>query len=269
MITDAPNQFLPYVTVISITYNQRDILALTLSDLFNQDYPLDRYNLVILDDGSTDGTGELLRAATDRSPIPLRVLSTHHESDYLTALRYNQCVAEANPETEVFIQVEDSRLRCDFIRCHADWHQSRNDVIVTGPKFEGWEVTWNLEDCPRGHLAGIGRTATRGHPFTAVWGASMSFTRRAMNRACHCPEERPFDELMTGWGYHEVEFAYRMVAAGCDVVYDPRVGVFHRHHTPQSEAKRGLDRDNLVRKGTAKNEAYLLLKHKLQALPRW
>lgn len=269
MVPHGTENACPVVTLVSITYNQCDLLAHTLSDLFTQDYPAEKYRIVVLDDGSTDGTDELLRAAAARSPVPFRVLSVPHEADYLTARRYNQCVAAADPRTEVFVQAEDVRLRSDFIRRHAGWHALPGNVIVTGSKFEGPKETWSLSDCQRGHLAGPGGSASRGHPFTAVWGASMSFTRRAMDRACHRPEELPFDELMTGWGYHEVEFACRMVAAGCEIAYDPAVGVFHRNHTARTESLRGLDRERLVREGTQRNEAYLVAKHALSSIPRW
>jgi hypothetical protein len=74
---------------------------------------------------------------------------------------------------------------------------------------------------------------------------------------------------MTGWGYHEVEFAYRLTQTGALVVYDPAAGVFHREHTPESEAGRGLDRPTILQADTARNEAYLLRKHALPRLPRW
>ena len=53
----------------------------------------------------------------------------------------------------------------------------------------------------------------------------------------------PFDDHMTGWGYHETEFAYRAEAAGAACVYDIDCGVYHPAHNPRDEVEyRGVHR---------------------------
>lgn len=43
-------------STIVATYNRRDKLELCLQALLNQDYPRDQYEVIVVDDGSTDGT---------------------------------------------------------------------------------------------------------------------------------------------------------------------------------------------------------------------
>ena len=49
------------VSVIIGTYNRRDLLARTLPTVLTQDFPAHEYEVVVVVDGSTDGTIEFLR----------------------------------------------------------------------------------------------------------------------------------------------------------------------------------------------------------------
>ncbi|MBC8092552.1 MAG: glycosyltransferase family 2 protein [Pseudonocardia sp.] len=236
-----------------------------VSDLAKQTYPMDRLNVVVLDDGGSDGTAEVLSASRDL-PYRLTVLRPSREGDYLSGRRWNECIA-ATTEQDVFIQVDDVRVRPDFVERHASWHIGSLSV-VTGAKFESDEETWELTRCRRRHLAGPGGVA-RETIWTATWGASLSYPRTLVEAVRREPYERPFDERMTGWGFHEVEFAYRAVAVGARVIYDPAVGVFHQNHNTHNDRGRGIDHARHATAGAIRNEAYLLAKHGLTALPRW
>jgi hypothetical protein len=72
---------------------------------------------------------------------------------------------------------------------------------------------------------------------------------------------------MTGWGFHEIEFAYRAVRAGARIVYDPAAGVFHQNHTPRNDRGRGIDHDRHKALSGARNEEYVQSKDGLTALP--
>lgn len=56
----------PLVTVAVVTYNQRDFLDHCLQSILLQDYP--NIEIVVADDGSRDGTAELLRSYEARYP---------------------------------------------------------------------------------------------------------------------------------------------------------------------------------------------------------
>jgi GT2 family glycosyltransferase len=48
------------VSVVVLTYNRRELLLRCLESLFRQTYPPDRLEIVVSDDGSTDGTREMM-----------------------------------------------------------------------------------------------------------------------------------------------------------------------------------------------------------------
>ena len=182
--------------------------------------------------------------------------------------RWNECIAAAAP-SEVLIQVDDVRVRPSFVERHVGWHESSGLTLVTGAKFEGENEMWDLATCRRAHLAGVDGSARETTAWTAVWGASMSYPRTLVQAVWREPFDRPFDERMTGWGFHEVEFAYRAVQAGARVIYDPGVGVFHQNHSSRNDLGRGLDHDRQQALGAERNRAYVRSKHRLPALPRW
>ncbi|MFI1393759.1 glycosyltransferase [Streptomyces sp. NPDC020681] len=65
----------PDVAVVVPARDEAEVLPLSLPSLLAQDYP-GRAEIVLVDDGSTDGTGELARALSARhGGLPLRVVS--------------------------------------------------------------------------------------------------------------------------------------------------------------------------------------------------
>jgi hypothetical protein len=79
-------------------------------DLARQRYPTGRFELVVLDDGGTDGTSDALYLVAPELPYDLRVLRREREGDYLSAKRWNECIAAAAPTRQVLIQVDDVRF---------------------------------------------------------------------------------------------------------------------------------------------------------------
>jgi glycosyltransferase involved in cell wall biosynthesis len=263
------NNNIPFTTVYTITYNQCDAVKMLLADLKRQEYPVENYEIIILDDGSEDNTYEELKELTICCPIKIKILHCNHEEDYQSAKRWNQCIEAANPNTEIFIQVDDVRVRSNFIEQHVKWHLGKDEWLVTGAKFEGNILSWDLSKCRRRSIAGQNETASEVLSCKAIWGASLSFTRKAMKKIYCPPYDLPYDERMIGWGYHEVELALRMQKAGVRLSYDPAAGVFHKNHVKNVENSRGLQRSKLVSEGEKRNIKYILTKHKLPELPIW
>lgn len=256
---------LPFVTALTITYRQPDRAVATVGSLLEQDYPTHRFEVIVLDDGSDDDTGARLAELMHRHPVPTVLIGCRHERHYMSAARWNRCVVAASAETSLFVQVDDVVAPPDLIWEHVKWHMNGTLRVVTGAKFEGEALTFELAACRRAALA-VDGGPRRGIPASAVWGASLSYPA-ALCRASGAGG--PYDEEMEGWGFQEVELALRFEAMGAELVYDPACGVFHPEHTAQEEAYRGLDRAAEMSSGEQRCLGYLLRKHGLEKLPRW
>jgi cellulose synthase/poly-beta-1,6-N-acetylglucosamine synthase-like glycosyltransferase len=58
----------PYISVVIPTYNRSTQLSRCLDSLFNQTYPKDRYEIIIINDGSKDNTENVLREYEKKAP---------------------------------------------------------------------------------------------------------------------------------------------------------------------------------------------------------
>lgn len=258
-----------FVSIFTITYNQKERVVLTVESMLRQDYPKDRYEIIVLDDGSTDGTEEPMQALAQKYAPAVKYLRHEHKADYMNALRWNQAIEAVRSETQIIIQVDDILARPDFIKQHIKWHTQNKDYLVTGAKFEADEETYDLNTCKRVSLAGKNGEAKAITVYKAVWGASMSYTKKMIEKVSCLPYDKPYDERMVGWGYHEVEFAYRMRENGATIIYDPSAGVFHKNHEQCIELKRGIDREKAVERDASKNIKYVLQKHNLKEIEAW
>ncbi len=61
-----------HISIVVATWNRRQTLERTLSHLQNQSLSADRFELIVVDDGSTDGTGEMIAAIQPQLEFPVR-----------------------------------------------------------------------------------------------------------------------------------------------------------------------------------------------------
>jgi glycosyltransferase involved in cell wall biosynthesis len=63
-----------YISVVVATYNRRELLEKCIRSLFEQSYSKDDYEIIIVDDGSTDNTQALVNELKSLSPSPLKYI---------------------------------------------------------------------------------------------------------------------------------------------------------------------------------------------------
>ena len=105
-----------FVSVVIPTYNRRPILEKCLLALERQQASpeIDRYEVVVVDDGSTDGTPDWLRGAAERFPH-VRLIEQSHGGP---AEGRNRGVDHAHGDVIVFID-SDLVVTDSFLSCHA------------------------------------------------------------------------------------------------------------------------------------------------------
>jgi len=69
----------PFVSVVIPTYNRRELLRSAIESLLNQSYPADRYEIIVVDNPSTDGTEETVRSLQEKSQKVLRYYRKKNE----------------------------------------------------------------------------------------------------------------------------------------------------------------------------------------------
>lgn len=100
----------PFVSIIIPTSNRKDLLLIALESLKKLDYPLDKFEVIIVDDGSTDGTIDMLEAIKENVSYSLIILS--QERKYISAAK-NKGLSVA--KGEIIVTTDDD---CTF---EIDW----------------------------------------------------------------------------------------------------------------------------------------------------
>ena len=89
--------FEPEVTIIISAYNEEDNITQTIENKLNQDYPREKLEIVVVSDGSTDKTDDIVR---DFSAQGVRLIRQEPRAGKTAAV--NKAVAEAKGEILVF-----------------------------------------------------------------------------------------------------------------------------------------------------------------------
>ncbi len=116
------------LSVVVPTYNRREVLlSQTLPAIFGQDFPADEHEVIVVVDGSTDGTAEALRRLHPR--CWLRVIEQPNRGP--SAARNNGLQA-ARGDLLLFI---DDDIICgpDLLKQHVEAHTGTEPVIAYGP----------------------------------------------------------------------------------------------------------------------------------------
>jgi glycosyltransferase involved in cell wall biosynthesis len=128
-MTDLPGTVTPRLSVVVPTYNRRDGIVRLLLRLAEQTLPADQFEVIVANDGSTDGTAAALAAFT--APYRLRVLTQENAGP---AAARNAAVREATGRLVVFL--DDDVVPAPYLlEAHLAAQGDADDLIVVGPMF--------------------------------------------------------------------------------------------------------------------------------------
>ena len=118
------------LSVIISTYNRRDaLLSKCLPSIFDQDLASDQFEVIIIVDGSTDGTGAALRALQ-----PACALRIVEQPNHGLSKARNTGIAMARGELVMFID-DDFICRPNVFRLHVEAHQGSDAVVMHGAVY--------------------------------------------------------------------------------------------------------------------------------------
>lgn len=116
-------------SVVIPTYNRMESLATTLKAFARQTLPCARFEVVVVSDGSTDGTNEMLHDMAGELPYRLLPLA---QTNAGPAAARNLGVRSASNEIIVLTD-DDMEPLPGFLEAHIRRHELDPDVVVIGP----------------------------------------------------------------------------------------------------------------------------------------
>jgi len=123
----------PALSVVIPAYNQARFLRHSLEALRNQTLPADLYEVIVVDDGSTDETA-VVAAAEEAASRQIRLV--RHERNRGRSAARNSGVRAARGDLVVLLD-GDVLVRPDFLAYHLDTHRrSGRPVLCRGPVLD-------------------------------------------------------------------------------------------------------------------------------------
>ena len=128
---------IPYISVVVPTYNRKKVLAKCLAALVEQDFDKSKYEIILIDDGSTDGTDKLIKEVADKALCEVLYLRNDHMG---SASARNRGIRSSKGQFILFID-DDIIANPNLIKEHYDWHVrlKKKENAVLG------YVTWSSE----------------------------------------------------------------------------------------------------------------------------
>ncbi|MBC7190373.1 glycosyltransferase family 2 protein [Candidatus Aerophobetes bacterium] len=187
------------VSIVIPTYNRKIVLRRCLELLFNQNFPKSDYEIIVVDNGSTDETDKMVNSL---SP-PCRFLFLKEERRGPHIAR-NMGIKNARGEIVVFVD-SDILTPPDFLKEHLRFHTLYGEkVIVSGPTVR----TDNLMD----DFSDIEKRKKMERLFN-LSGPSPITSNLSVRRK-YLIEVGGFDEDFEGLGWHDWELNYRLKKLG-------------------------------------------------------
>jgi len=215
------------LTVVIPTYNRIDTLRHVIPALLRQDLEGHRYEIVVADSNSNDGTAEYL------AEVALEYPRLRHLPGAYTgrAMARNAGIEAARGEVVMFTDA-DIIASSDLVSRHLAHHRARTGIAVVGMELQ----VNSLEDYER--LLAHPDQRRPLHPSSRKKLSWLYFlTGNASVRKGDLDRVGRFDENFTGYGHEDLELGYRLQHAGTTIVYDPLAIDYHWHPVPYDEQK--------------------------------
>jgi len=206
-------------TILIISWNQRDFLVRLVEQCLDQEFDPRDYEVIVVDDGSTDGSQEWLNEQTDPRLRPL--LSNDRVG---RAASRNRGILAARGRVVIMID-GDHTIQRDFIRRHLELHESQACAVVGKSDFVDHPDFRALNH----YLNGGG--AVKLPPGSTLPG------RYFLTRNCSVPRDvllkiGMFDEDFTAWGGEDLELGVKLEEAGVPILACPEALAVHHHLRP-------------------------------------
>ena len=219
------------ISVVVPTYNRPRLLRRGLEALARQTLPTDRFEVIVVDDGSSEPAGEAAAGVDGR--LDLRVLRKTRGG--LASAR-NHGAAAASGDLLLFLD-DDIEPCAEFLEVHLEVHRRQEGAVALGslPYPQDLHLTpflYYLERVRHYDLFLRYGSADR-IPLPPVNGNS-SLPRRCFEEA------GGYDLEFSTYGGEDTELGYRLRLAGLRFVYAPRARGYHHHLKNFEDYKRDM-----------------------------
>ncbi len=217
----------PTVTVVVANWNRRGLLRACLDSLAGQTHP--NFEVVVVDNGSDDGSTELVRELSSSYPVPLRLIANSTNRGFCAA--NNQGFAASESELVALLN-NDAEADPAWLQDLESVIRLYDDVGMAASKILVWEDPTHIDKCghliyPDGQNRGRGAGQLDRGQFDRVEEVLWPDGCAAMYRRAMLEDVGDFDEEFFAYA-DDAELGLRGRIAGWRCFYAPQAVV--RHH---------------------------------------
>ena len=210
-------------SIVMPTYNRRETLETVLPSITGQDYPLEDFEVILSDSGSTDGTSEMV----EKLNLPnLRFITGENKG---RSGARNRGILNAKGEYVLFTDADIIASK-DLLSQHSRFHEQHENCAVVGREVR---VDTLAEYEKARQMTGMYRTLHPPHRKKLSWlyflTGNASLKRQALIDA------GMFDEDFTGYGHEDLELGYRLEKMGITIYYNKDAVNYHWHPVEYEE----------------------------------
>lgn len=204
----------PYVSVVVPVFNGRSLIGDCIESLLALDYPAERIEIIIVDNGSTDGTDEVVKG------YPVRLLYEKEKKGSYAAR--NAGIKNAKGEIIAFTDA-DCVVSREWLKKGVGFFRESYIGCVAGGISGYRPQTWVDEFLIRRDC--LSQRWTLSHPFFPY-----PQTANALYRKDVFEKIDGFGEEFLFGG--DADMAWRMqIETGYKLIYEPEAVVYHRHRS--------------------------------------
>ena len=201
-------------TIQLCTFNRAGLLERVLDACFEQTVPADAYEVVLVNDGSTDATPQVIERARSRATCAFTVIDQPNSG---LARGRNAGIARASGERVIFID-DDVLPLPNFVAEHLRIHDAHPLAIVRGGAInvESFDElpppVWSLKD----------------YSGNFFWTTNVSVPLKTIRAI------GGFNETFAEYGWEDIDVGLRLRFAGVKAIFNKHALVYHWKPRPRS-----------------------------------
>ena len=250
----------PKISVVILSHNKIDYTRTCIHSLLDSDYP--DWELVIIDNGSNDGTAEWLKEFhNEAEDHDVHVELIFNSGNIGCSTARNQGIAASKGELIAFCDNDIALRNRNWLKQMAET-LSDPEIGMVGPKIIYPFDPFNIQCAgasvtPSGRIVFRGRGEDRTNPkFNEKQEVQCLISACCMTKKSVLEDCGGFDEIFNPVEYEDIDLCYRIRSHGYKIMYNPGVEMYH-FESVTTEGTESLP------------NTYLIVKHSLIFKKRW
>lgn len=223
------------LSVIIPTYNRKTILVKTVKELLHQSIGFD-YEIIIVDDGSTDGTFDFIQNGLIKEAPNIFVYQQPNQGP---GAARNNGIIKSRGEYILFLG-DDIIPSYRLLEEHLKFHQQNENVAVLG--FTDWAPELKITKfmkclAPYGQQFNytLAEKKRVNLPFSFFYTSNISLHRKWL-------EDDKFDLDFKRYGCEDQELGYRLTKKGLNIIFNKEAIAYHHHILKEEDVKERMER---------------------------